>query len=205
MSIAHWLLGVGDRHLNNTLISPKTGQVIGIDFGYSFGIGTQVLHIPELVPFRTTPQILAVLKPFNEVGIFKQTMIKSLRQIRVNKDLIISLMDIFIQEPTVNWLEMVQDKCDKREEKCDDSLWTPENCLKVARDKLNGANSVYVTSIELKNNLNVEIKEGYMRALEDLGIENSSLDVEDQVDCLLKHAMDRNLLGRMHCNWHSFV
>jgi len=37
MSIGHWLLGIGDRHLSNILIDMKSGRLIGIDFGVAFG------------------------------------------------------------------------------------------------------------------------------------------------------------------------
>lgn len=42
MCVAHWLLGIGDRHASNTMISTATGGVIGIDFGHSFGTATEV-------------------------------------------------------------------------------------------------------------------------------------------------------------------
>jgi len=29
LSICHWLLGIGDRHLDNTIVSTKTGFCIG--------------------------------------------------------------------------------------------------------------------------------------------------------------------------------
>ena len=34
------ILGIGDRHLDNFLLSKATGQVIGIDFGHAFGSAT---------------------------------------------------------------------------------------------------------------------------------------------------------------------
>jgi hypothetical protein len=34
----------------------RSGSVIGIDFGVAFGMGLQVLPIPELFPFRLTRQ-----------------------------------------------------------------------------------------------------------------------------------------------------
>lgn len=37
MSIGHWLLGIGDRHLSNILIDMQSGRLIGIDFGVAFG------------------------------------------------------------------------------------------------------------------------------------------------------------------------
>ena len=38
------------------MLDRSDGSVVGIDFGYSFGI-PQMLPIPELIPFRITPQV----------------------------------------------------------------------------------------------------------------------------------------------------
>lgn len=68
MNICHWLLGIGDRHLENTLVRMTDGQLFGIDFGHAFGTATQNLPIPELMPFRLTPKILMMFSPFKETG-----------------------------------------------------------------------------------------------------------------------------------------
>jgi DNA-dependent protein kinase catalytic subunit len=52
-SAASYLLGLGDRHLENFLIDTTDGEVLGIDFGIAFGSNVQ-LSIPELMPFRLT-------------------------------------------------------------------------------------------------------------------------------------------------------
>jgi DNA-dependent protein kinase catalytic subunit len=39
LSICLYTLGIGDRHLDNFLYSFATGEVVAIDFGYSFGAG----------------------------------------------------------------------------------------------------------------------------------------------------------------------
>ena len=51
--ISGYILGIGDRHLENFLINYSNGEVISIDFGYSFGAGIG-LAVPELMPFRLT-------------------------------------------------------------------------------------------------------------------------------------------------------
>jgi DNA-dependent protein kinase catalytic subunit len=53
MSVGCYLLGVGDRHMDNFLFDKNNGDIISIDFGYSFGIGLG-LGVPELVPMRLT-------------------------------------------------------------------------------------------------------------------------------------------------------
>lgn len=50
---AGYILGIGDRHLENFLLNYSTGEVVIIDFGYSFGSAIG-LPIPELMPFRLT-------------------------------------------------------------------------------------------------------------------------------------------------------
>lgn len=52
-SIASYLIGIGDRHLENFLVDTTDGQVLGIDFGIAFGSNVQLV-IPELMPFRLT-------------------------------------------------------------------------------------------------------------------------------------------------------
>ena len=55
LQIASYILGIGDRHLENFLINIKTSKIVGIDFGVAFGQGLNQL-IPELVPYRMTCQ-----------------------------------------------------------------------------------------------------------------------------------------------------
>ena len=42
MSTCQYILGIGDRHLSNSMIDLNTGQMVGIDFGHAFGSATQV-------------------------------------------------------------------------------------------------------------------------------------------------------------------
>ncbi|KAJ2796405.1 hypothetical protein H4R21_004730, partial [Coemansia helicoidea] len=58
-SAAGYLLGLGDRHLDNLLLDVARGRLVQIDFNVGYDFGT-VSHVPELVPFRMTP-ILAYL------------------------------------------------------------------------------------------------------------------------------------------------
>ena len=48
-----WLLGLGDRHLDNILLDFSTGEVVHIDFNVVFDQGLR-LRVPEIVPFRLT-------------------------------------------------------------------------------------------------------------------------------------------------------
>jgi len=51
-----YLLGLGDRHLDNILLDAKSGSIVHIDFNVIFERGRR-LRVPEVVPFRLTPMI----------------------------------------------------------------------------------------------------------------------------------------------------
>ena len=70
MCAAHWILGVGDRHLSNALVSTKTGDFVGIDFGMAFGFATIAQILPELVPFRLTRQFQQLIPGLGVKGNF---------------------------------------------------------------------------------------------------------------------------------------
>ena len=77
-----YLLGLGDRHASNTLISLTNGKSIAIDFGYSFG-SSFMLPIPEMAPFRLTPMIQGLMYPFKNFGLFKDAMVSMLQKLQV--------------------------------------------------------------------------------------------------------------------------
>lgn len=98
MCAAHWIAGVGDRHLQNTLVMVSSGRCLGIDFGHAFGTGVRA-PIPELVPFRLTPQILELLRPFTERELLGTIMSHAMRALRDDKGPILACMDIFVHKP----------------------------------------------------------------------------------------------------------
>ena len=51
-----WLLGLGDRHLDNILLDSSSGEVVHIDFNVVFDQGLR-LRVPEIVPFRLTQML----------------------------------------------------------------------------------------------------------------------------------------------------
>ena len=56
MSIIGYVIGLGDRHLDNVLVNLNTGEVAHIDYNICFEKG-QNLRVPERVPFRLTQNL----------------------------------------------------------------------------------------------------------------------------------------------------
>lgn len=108
-SIASYLIGIGDRHLENFLVDITDGEVLGIDFGIAFGSGVD-LTTPELMPFRLTQQIEGVIAPHPLEGAYKQTMVHTLRALRKHKSLILDTCDIFVKEPLLDWTKEAKKK-----------------------------------------------------------------------------------------------
>ena len=61
-SVSSYLLGIGDRHLNNMLMVQGTGQVVHIDSTVCFDQGA-ALRVPEVVPFRLTQMLVTAFGP----------------------------------------------------------------------------------------------------------------------------------------------
>lgn len=55
------------------------------------------------MPFRMTRQIRNLTMPLREKGLIEGTMINTLRALRNNSDLLLSTMDVFVKEPSVDW------------------------------------------------------------------------------------------------------
>lgn len=56
MSIIGYIIGLGDRHLDNVLVDLTSGEVVHIDYNVCFEKG-KTLRVPEKVPFRLTPNL----------------------------------------------------------------------------------------------------------------------------------------------------
>jgi len=63
----------------------------------------QFLPIPELVPFRLTRQLRSVTQPLQENGLMTGVMKHSLDALRSSADLLLTTMDVFIKEPSLDW------------------------------------------------------------------------------------------------------
>ncbi|XP_025836118.1 DNA-dependent protein kinase catalytic subunit-like [Agrilus planipennis] len=200
MCIAQWILGIGDRHLSNTKISLENGHPLGIDFGCAFGVGTQILGVPELIPFRLTPHIVNLLKPLDCHGLFQETMIHSLRAFRKNRQVLLATMSVFLKEPSLEWLDYAKNS----ELKNDSETWYPEQKILHCREKLEGVNPAKIMIEELQAG-NSPFVEGFIDLVKGDPQYNvratttttgNKLSEEDQVKCLIDQATDENILGR---------
>ncbi|XP_046395507.1 DNA-dependent protein kinase catalytic subunit-like [Ischnura elegans] len=218
LCIAHWLLGIGDRHLANTLFSMASGNVIGIDFGYSFGTSTQFLPVPELIPFRMTPQIMGLMQPMGEVGLIKESMIHALRSFQENYEILLATVDVFVKEPSVDWLDQARKKSKKEgvpASKLDefDAAFVKGKIALMRRKFVGGTNPKEITLEELgarfidRPDILRKMKEVATGDLSRDRAKKASLGLtcEEQVACLIDQATDYHVLGKTYCGWWPWL
>ena len=105
LTAALWVLGVGDRHLDNFLFDSTSGDVIAIDFGAALGAATSALPVPETMPARLTPNLLAAAGPLPTPSLVRAGIARTLRALRAraHRGRFLALLDVFTAEPQIEW------------------------------------------------------------------------------------------------------
>ena len=212
-SICGYILGIGDRHLDNFLLDSHSGAVVPIDFGMAFGMGTSLLPTPELIPFRLTPQFSALLRPLDSLGLMQHHSTLTMRALQDNKAVLVRTMDVFMNDPIVDWLTSASEK-QPTDEAVADATWEPARKIRNALHKLEGRNPMSIIIDDLSQNKIVKKLKSlsaYSKVVKgeaasapipaplrvtNRALQEEELSVEDQVAVLIDIACDPNVLGR---------
>lgn len=189
-SIYGYILGIGDRHLDNLLIDERTGSVVMIDFGICFGMGASCLPVPELIPFRLTSQVTNVLRPLHGVYQLRHYMLKTLIALR-EKEGVVRLrndLEVYINDPLVDWMKGSGVQKDEIESLREVATWEPRRRVNAVLNKLNGASPVTTLLGDLDANPSVKknkIIEGYCNLLS--GVDSVAVDnfLSSRKDCTI--------------------
>jgi FKBP12-rapamycin complex-associated protein len=103
ISMVGYILGLGDRHPNNFLLSRNNGKIMHIDFGDCFEVAMQREKYAERVPFRLTRMLVAAMEVSGVQGTFRSTCQSVMRVLRANADSIIAVLEAFVYDPLINW------------------------------------------------------------------------------------------------------
>ncbi|KAL0234646.1 hypothetical protein PCE1_001682 [Barthelona sp. PCE] len=96
-SMVGYILGLGDRHLENVMMDYNTGAMVHIDFGFLFDSGYR-LSVPELVPFRLTGQIEHAFGPYGMQNVFNPSAINTLDILRENSRALLGVFDCILSD-----------------------------------------------------------------------------------------------------------
>ncbi|KAJ3232044.1 Serine/threonine-protein kinase smg1 [Chytriomyces hyalinus] len=102
-SVIGYIIGLGDRHLDNVLIDGVTGEVVHIDYNVCFEKGLR-LRVPETVPFRLTQNIVGGFGISGVEGGFRESSEKTLKVLRQKSDVLMSLLDSLAYDPISDWI-----------------------------------------------------------------------------------------------------
>lgn len=92
MCVVGYVVGLGDRHLDNILLDKTTGEIIHIDFNICFELG-KLLSVPERVPFRLTRNITHAFGFAGLEGGFTMNCRRILTILRDHKKLLLHLLN----------------------------------------------------------------------------------------------------------------
>ncbi|KAF2086756.1 FAT-domain-containing protein [Saccharata proteae CBS 121410] len=103
MSMVGYILGLGDRHPSNLMLDKVTGKIIHIDFGDCFEVAMHREKYPERVPFRLTRMLTYAMEVSNIEGSYRTTCEHVMRVLRSNKESVMAVLEAFIHDPLLNW------------------------------------------------------------------------------------------------------
>ncbi len=228
-SACHYILGIGDRHLNNWMIDVTTGRAVGIDFGIAFGHATLITPVPELLPIRLTRQILKLCAPLEQNGLFEASMLHTVRALRENNDLLMCILHVFIKEPSIDWIGSavrISKKNLDAEMQYSAGVQYAKGRINSVSKKLSGVNPCVITREDLASGMHKSSR--YLRHFVDavMGMkvvdeagglvlersrlvkergEGCRLSCEEQVRCIIEQSMDPGLLGRTWNGWNPYI
>ncbi len=101
-SIVGYIIGLGDRHVQNILIDLDSADLIHIDLGIAFDQG-HILACPETVPFRLTRDIVDGFGICGIEGLFKNSCESVLDILKNAKEQITTIFEVLLYDPLHNW------------------------------------------------------------------------------------------------------
>ncbi|KAI8326465.1 hypothetical protein GQ54DRAFT_252851 [Martensiomyces pterosporus] len=200
-SIAGWVLGIGDRHMQNILVDLTTAELVHIDLGIAFDLG-KLLPIPELVPFRLTREMVDGMGILGRDGTFRHFCEVALRAMRENARVVITILNVLKVDPLYMWslIPLRLDKIDRSASLYIDGLGEggsragapPGGDSSRQGMLLDGATAAAAAEE------NKEAERSILHVGQRLG---ASISVEGQVNELIQQATDRRYLSRMFEGW----
>ncbi|KYO44923.1 serine-protein kinase ATM isoform X2 [Alligator mississippiensis] len=195
-SIVGYILGLGDRHVQNILIDEQTAELVHIDLGVAFEQG-KILPTPETVPFRLTRDIVDGMGITGVEGVFRRCCEKTMAVMRNSQEALLTIVEVLLYDPLFDWtmnplkaLYLQQ----RPEDKADISTTLNvdhQQCNRKANDQ----------------SFNKVAERVLMRLQEKLkGVEEGIvLSVGGQVNLLIQQAMDPKNLSRLFPGWKPWV
>ena len=191
MSIVGYLIGIGDRHLDNIMINKNTGMIMHIDFDCIFEKGKS-LGVPEIVPFRLTPNLVEAMGVLGYEGSFRKSCELTMSLIRENENILMNFLESFIHDPLMDWRGSSASSSNQNESRMEE-----RNQLRIKR------NQERVYKILRRKIRGVLTKDDDNTNYRDSG--GLSVSVNLQVELLIQTAVSAENLSKMFFGWMPFL
>ena len=221
-SMVGYIVGLGDRHIQNILLDSGTCELIHIDLGVAFDTG-KLLKTPELVPFRLTRDMVDACGVGGLDGVYRRGCERVLRALRANASMVSVLLEVFVYDPLYRWTlspnkiqQLRPDSSDAsngRQSAAADEKAAADSVAGVAAGGLGASRADSSVSSPLGSS-GANINNGAYRALtavrhrlsgDDGGVAGESLSVEGQVSALIQQATSEENLSQMYFGWSAWV
>jgi len=206
-SIVGYIVGIGDRHVQNILVDLTNADIIHIDLGVAFEQG-RILPIPETVPFRLTRDIVDGFGVCGVEGIFKNCCERTLELLKSTQEQILTIFEVLLYDPLHNWclspkkaymLQQVNDV----------------NQSSVAEQSINNSYLTTSTSFSFNSEVGQSKKSNTNKIAERIlyrlkqklaGYENGTqLSCNGHVNFLISEAMNSENLCRIYAGWQPYL
>ncbi|KAH7641071.1 hypothetical protein DERF_000806 [Dermatophagoides farinae] len=141
-SMLGYILGLGDRHTDNVLFDPQTGQMVQVDFNCLFNRGEEFI-VPELIPFRLTHNMTAAMGTNGYEGLFRSTCENVLIVCRQFREIFSHHVQIFLYDKFLDWNQ------------CSDRNEIAEKCVFNVEARLFGITSRLIGKLSRGNIMSV--------------------------------------------------
>ncbi|XP_006815117.1 serine-protein kinase ATM-like [Saccoglossus kowalevskii] len=202
-SIVGYVVGLGDRHVQNILIDCNTAELVHIDLGVAFEQG-RILPTPETVPFRLTRDIVDGMGVAQVEGVFRRCCEKTMKVMHNNQESMLTILEVFLYDPLYVWT-LSPIKAMKLQQMKPDADASELNITNISeRDIFDGSGDSAEGSTEESNKMAERVLLRLQQKLK--GVEDGIVvSVSGQVNRLLQEARDPKNLCKLFPGWQSWI
>lgn len=199
-SIVGYIVGLGDRHIQNILIDEQTAELVHIDLGVAFEQG-KILPTPETVPFRLSRDIVDGMGITGVEGVFRRCCEKTMEVMRSSQEALLTIVEVLLYDPLFDWTmnplkAFYLQQHDENAELHATLNPTPGGDEIDAHRKASDSQSFNKVAERVLIRLQEKLK----------GVEEGTvLSVGGQVNLLIQQAMDPKNLSRLFPGWQAWV
>ncbi|KAL4097799.1 hypothetical protein QTP88_022513 [Uroleucon formosanum] len=100
-----------------------------------------------------SPHIVSLMTPLNLTGFIRETMVNTLKTLVDNRDMLLSVMQVFINDPSADWAKMAKIETLRIDSdfNFNEIRWFPKKKILSGKDKVNRINPIEILCRELEN------------------------------------------------------